>query len=414
MEKRVVVTGVGAVTPVGNDVPTAWRNLLDGKSGIDCITAFDTEEFKVKIAAELKDFVPTDYIAKSELKRTDSVVIYALAAATQAMEDSGLTEYEYDPERLGVYIGSGIGGMHTFYESSVKLDAKGPKKTSPFMIPMMISNVAAGTVAIKYKAEGPCLPVVTACATGTHAVGEAMHAIKHGYADMIIAGGAEACITKLAVAGFTACMALSENNDPKTACRPFDKNRDGFILGEGAGALILEEYEHAKARGAKIYAEVLGYGNTCDAHHVTAPEPEGKGAAKAIALAMNEAGLEAFDGRNTYLNAHGTSTPLNDKTETMAIKKAMGEEAAHNLMISSTKSMTGHLLGAAGAVEAVVCVKSIEDGQVPPTVNYNEPDSECDLDYVPNQSRRADVNYAFSTSLGFGGHNGCLIFGKVK
>jgi 3-oxoacyl-[acyl-carrier-protein] synthase II len=414
MERRVVVTGVGALTPVGNDVPTTWQNLLDGKSGIDYITAFDTEEFKVKIAAELKNFVPTDYIAKSELKRTDLVVIYALAAATQAMEDSGLDKYEYDPKRLGVYIGSGIGGMHTFYDSSVKLEAKGPKKTSPFMIPMMISNVAAGSVAIKYNAQGPCLPVVTACATGTHAVGEAMHAVKHGYADMIIAGGAEACVTKLAVAGFTACMALSENNDPKTACRPFDKNRDGFILGEGAGALILEEYEHAKARGAKIYAEVLGYGNTCDAYHVTAPEPEGKGAAGAIALAMEEAGLSGFDGKNTYLNAHGTSTPLNDKTETMAVKKAMGEDAAHNLAISSTKSMTGHLLGAAGAVEAIVCVKAVENDEIPPTINYQEADPECDLDYVPNQKRCTAVDYAFSTSLGFGGHNGCLIFGKVK
>lgn len=414
MERRVVVTGVGALTPVGNDVPTTWQNLLDGKSGIDYITAFDTEEFKVKIAAELKNFVPTDYIAKSELKRTDLVVIYALAAATQAMEDSGLDKYEYDPKRLGVYIGSGIGGMHTFYDSSVKLEAKGPKKTSPFMIPMMISNVAAGSVAIKYNAQGPCLPVVTACATGTHAVGEAMHAVKHGYADMIIAGGAEACVTKLAVAGFTACMALSENNDPKTACRPFDKNRDGFILGEGAGALILEEYEHAKARGAKIYAELLGYGNTCDAYHVTAPEPEGKGAAGAIALAMEEAGLSGFDGKNTYLNAHGTSTPLNDKTETMAVKKAMGEDAAHNLAISSTKSMTGHLLGAAGAVEAIVCVKAVENDEIPPTINYQESDPECDLDYVPNQKRCTAVDYAFSTSLGFGGHNGCLIFGKVK
>ena len=414
MEKRVVVTGIGGVTPVGNDVPTTWQNLLAGKSGIDYIKSFDTEDFKVKIAAELKDFAPTDYIAKAELKRTDIVVIYALAAAAQAMEDSGLTSYEYDPERLGVYIGSGIGGMHTIYDSSVRLEAKGPRRASPFMIPMMISNVAAGTVAIKYHAQGPCLPVVTACATGTHSVGEAMHAIKHGYADMIIAGGTEACVTKLALAGFTACMALSENNDPKTACRPFDKNRDGFILGEGAGALILEEYEHAKARGAKIYAEVLGYGNTCDAYHVTAPEPEGKGAAKAISLAMEEAGLSGFDGKNTYLNAHGTSTPLNDKTETMAIKAAMGEKAARQLLISSTKSMTGHLLGAAGAVEALVCVKAIEDNQVPPTINYQEPDPDCDLDYVPNQSRQAQIDYAFSTSLGFGGHNACLIFGKVK
>lgn len=414
MERRVVVTGVGAVTPVGNTVAEFWQNLLDGVSGIDKITAFDTEDFKVKLAAELKNFDPLQYIAKPELKRTDLVTIYALAAATQAMEDSGLTDFDYDPERLGVYIGSGIGGMHTFYDNSVKCENKGPKRVSPFMIPMMISNVPAGSVAIKYNAKGPCLPVVTACATGTHAVGEAMRSIKHGYADMIIAGGAEATITKLAVAGFTACMALSENPDPKTACRPFDKNRDGFVLGEGAGALILEEYEHAKARGAKIYAEVLGYGNTCDAYHVTAPEPSGNGAAGAVKIAMKEANLTEFDGRNTYLNAHGTSTPLNDKSETAAIKIAMGETAARNLAISSTKSMTGHLLGAAGAIEAVVCAKAVQEDKVPPTINYAEPDPECDLDYITEGCRKKVVEYAFSTSLGFGGHNGCLIFSKVK
>lgn len=414
MERRVVVTGLGAVTPVGNTAPEAWQNMLDGVNGIDKITAFDTEDFKVHLAAELKDFDPLQYIAKSEVKRTDLVTIYALAAATQAMEDSGLADFDYDPERLGVYIGSGIGGMHTFYDNSVKCENKGPKRVSPFMIPMMISNVPAGTVAIKYNAQGPCLPVVTACATSTHAVGEAMHAIKHGYADMIIAGGAEATITKLAVAGFTACMALTENPDPKTACRPFDKNRDGFVLGEGAGSLILEEYEHAKARGAKIYAEVLGYGNTCDAYHVTAPEPSGRGASNAIKLAMAEAGLTGFDGMKTYLNAHGTSTPLNDKGETAAIKTAMGEAAARNIAISSTKSMTGHLLGAAGAIEAMVCAMAIKDSKVPPTINYAEPDPECDLDYTTEGCRDKEVDYAFSTSLGFGGHNGCLIFGKVK
>ena len=414
MERRVVVTGVGAVTPVGNTAQETWENLLAGVSGIAPITAFDTEEFKVKLAAEVKDFDPLQYIPKADMKRTDTVTIYALAAATQAMEDSGLTQYDYDKERLGVYIGSGIGGISTLYDNSVKCENKGPKRVSPFTIPMMISNVPAGSVAIKYQAKGPCLPVVTACATGTHSVGEAMHAIKHGYADMIIAGGAEASVTKLAVAGFTACMALTENPDPKTACRPFDKNRDGFVLGEGAAALVLEEYEHAKARGAEIYAEVLGYGNTCDAFHVTAPEPTGNGAAGAIKLAMAEAGITDFDGKNTYLNAHGTSTPLNDKCETAAIKTAMGEAAARNLQISSTKSMTGHLLGAAGALEAVVCALAVKNDQVPPTINYAEPDPECDLDYVPNQSRSTAVDYAFSTSLGFGGHNGCLTFGKVK
>lgn len=414
MERRVVVTGLGAVTPVGNNVPDTWRNLLDGVCGIDKITAFDTENFKASVAGELKNFDPLQYIPKADLKRTDKVTIYALAAATQAMEDSGLADYPYNHERLGVYIGSGIGGMQTFYDNSVKCENKGPKRVSPFMIPMMISNIPAGTVAIKYQAHGPCLPVVTACATGTHAVGEAMRAIKHGYADMIIAGGSEATITKLAVAGFTACMALTENPDPKTACRPFDKDRNGFVIGEGAGVLILEDYEHAKARGAKIYAEVLGYGNTCDAYHVTAPEPSGKGAADAIKLAVEEAGLTGFDGKAAYLNAHGTSTPPNDKTETAAIKLALGEAAARNLMISSTKSMTGHLLGATGAVEAIVSALAVQNNAVPPTINYQTPDPECDLDYVPNQCRKTEVKYALSTSLGFGGHNGCLIFGKVK
>lgn len=412
MSRRVVVTGLGAITPIGNHVEEYWQSLVAGKCGIDFIQSFDTTEHKVKIAAEVKDFDATEYLPKADLKRTDLFTIYALGAATQAMEDSGLKDY--DPERLGVYIGSGIGGIHTIVKGCDTLFNKGPKRCSPFMIPMMISNMAAGTIAIKYGAKGPCLPIVTACATGTHSIGEAFHAVKDGYADAIIAGGSEAAVNSLAIAGFSACMALTEREDPKAASIPFDKRRDGFVLGEGAGVLVLEEYEHAKARGAKIYAEVLGYGNTCDAFHNTAPEPEGKGATQAIAIALKEAGLNEVGEHKIYLNAHGTSTPLNDKTETMAIKAAFGEADAKKLMISSTKSMTGHLLGAAGAVEAIAAVLAMEHSIVPPTIGYQEADPECDLDYVPNEARKTPVDYALSTSLGFGGHNACLVFGKLK
>lgn len=407
--KRVVITGLGAVTPVGNNVETFWRNLSAGVSGIGLITHFDTTDYKAKVAAEVKDFDVTPYVDKMAAKRLDLFSQYAIAAAQQAMDDSALV---CDPEQLGVYFGSGIGGLNTMVREQERLLKSGPARVSAMLIPMMISNLAAGNVAIRFNAQGPCLPVVTACATGTNAIGEAYRAIADGYADAIIAGGTEASITPLAVAGFTNCMALTLNDDPATACRPFDKNRDGFVMGEGAGALILEEYEHAKARGAKIYAEVCGYGHTCDAHHVTAPDPEAKGASRAIKVAVSQAQISDAD--CVYINAHGTSTPLNDKSETLAIKLALGEETAKKVAISSTKSMTGHMLGAAGAIEAIAAVLALHNGLIPPTIGYTEPDPECDLDYVPNTARKADVTLAVSTSLGFGGHNACLAFRKVE
>lgn len=406
---RVVVTGLGVVSPVGNDVATFWKNLTDGVCGIGEITKFDAAEFKVKIAAEVKNFDPTQYMPKSEVRKTDLYCQYALAAAAQAMDDSGIQD-QVDPERLGVYIGSGVGGINTFLSESDKLRSGGARKVSPFFIPMMIANIAAGNVAIKYNAQGPCVPIVTACATSTNTIGEAYRAIQHGYADAILAGGAEATINPIAVAGFTNCMALSTRNDPKCASIPFDKRRDGFVIGEGAGILVLEEYEHAKRRGAKIYAEIKGYGNTCDAYHVTAPHPEAIGGARAIKQAYEEAGMPEA---KIYFNAHGTSTPLNDKSETLAIKKALGEEKARETMISSTKSMTGHMLGAAGATEAIACVLALRDGILPPTIGYEEPDPECDLDYIPNEARKIQADLALSVSLGFGGHNACIALAKV-
>ena len=406
---RVVVTGLGTITPVGNDVETFWKSLTDGKCGIDFITRFDTEDYKVKVAAEVKDFDPLQYIPKSEARKMDLFCQYALAAAEQAVQDSGIVG-TLEPEKLGVYVGSGIGGMETFVAQTEKLLTNGPKRISPHFIPMMISNMAAGDIAIKYNAQGPSLPVVTACATSTNAIGEAYRAIKHGYAQAVIAGGTEATINPLAVAGFTNCMALSTRNDPKSASIPFDKRRDGFVMGEGSAIVVLEEYEHAVQRGAKIYAEVVGYGNTCDAYHVTAPHPEGKGAADAMRMALKEAG--ALEEGTLSINAHGTSTPLNDKGETLAIKAVLGERAK-DVFISSTKSMTGHMLGAAGAVETVASVLALKDGVIPPTIGYEEPDPECDLNYVPNQAIKADIQYAMSNSLGFGGHNACLVFQKI-
>ena len=406
---RVVVTGLGTITPVGNDVETFWKSLTDGKCGIDFITRFDTEDYKVKVAAEVKDFDPLQYIPKSEARKMDLFCQYALAAAEQAVQDSGIVG-TLEPEKLGVYVGSGIGGMETFVTQTEKLLTNGPKRMSPHFIPMMISNMAAGDIAIKYNAQGPSLPVVTACATSTNAIGEAYRAIKHGYAQAVIAGGTEATINPLAVAGFTNCMALSTRNDPKSSSIPFDKRRDGFVMGEGSAIVVLEEYEHAVQRGAKIYAEVVGYGNTCDAYHVTAPHPEGKGAADAMRMALKEAG--ALEEGTLYINAHGTSTPLNDKGETLAIKAVLGERAK-DVFISSTKSMTGHMLGAAGAVETVASVLALKDGVIPPTIGYEEPDPECDLNYVPNQAVKADIQYAMSNSLGFGGHNACLVFQKI-
>ena len=410
--RRVVITGVGAVSPVGNTAEETWGSLIAGKSGIGPITHFDTSDpaCKVKLAAEVKDFDPALYMEKGDIRKSDLYSQYAMAAAVQAMQDSGL-EGNIDSQRLGVYVGSGIGGMDTFVDQCNTLEQKGMKRISPFFIPMMISNMAAGNIAIRFKAKGPSMCVTTACATSAHAIGEAFHTIRYGYADAMIAGGAEATINKLAVAGFTNCKALTTEEDPNRASIPFDKERSGFVMGEGGAVLVLEEYEHAKARGAKIYAEIVGYGNTNDAYHMTAPEPNAEGSAKSIELAVQEAGMPAD--AVLYINAHGTSTPLNDKTETLAIKKALGEEVAHKAMISSTKSMTGHMLGATGALEAMACAYALRDGIVPPTINYREPDPECDLDYVPNEARKADIEYAITTNLGFGGHNACLVLKKI-
>ena len=405
--KRVVVTGMGAITPVGNDVETMWDSLKNGKSGITLVTRYDPSLTKAKVVAEVKGFDPTQYIEKRECRRMDLYTQYAMAAAAQAVQDSGIME-KVEPERFGVYVGSGVGGIDTFYEQCKNMFED--KNISPFFIPMMIGNIAAGNVAIKYNAQGPCLPVVTDCSTSTHAIGEAFRQIKFGYADAIIAGGAEAALHPLAIKGFTSCKALTMSEDPAQASIPFDKRRNGFVLGEGAAMLILEEYEHAVNRGAKIYAEICGYGNTCDAHHVTAPDPEAAGAARCVKQALDEA---AFDGNAStlYINAHGTSTPMNDVTETKAFKKVLGEEA-YKAHISSTKSMTGHMLGATGAVEAIAAIQALRTGIVPPTIGYQEPDPECDLNYTPNTAVTADLTMAISTTFGFGGHNACIAFRK--
>ncbi len=410
--KRVVITGMGVISPVGNSLKAFWDGLLAGVCGVGPITRFDTEGFKAKLAAEVKDFNPADFgMDVPTQRRMDKFTQYAVAAAKQAVEESGIVG-TVEPERLGVYVGSGIGGMSTFVEQSNRLNERGPSRVSALFIPMMISNMAAGTIAIQYNAQGPCLPTVTACATSTHAVGEAYRAIAHGYADAIVAGGTEATITPLAVAGFTTCMALSLEQDPLKASLPFDARRAGFVMGEGAGILVLEEYERAVRRGAHIYAEICGYGNTCDAYHVTAPRPDGSGGARAMELALREAALSDED--CLYINAHGTGTPLNDKSETLAIKRALGEEAARRAIISSTKSMTGHMLGAAGAVELIASAKAVEEGVVPPTIGLTEPDPECDLDYTPLTARRANLTIAVSTSLGFGGHNGAVALRPAK
>lgn len=410
MSRRVVVTGAGAISPVGNNVSDMWKNLVDGVCGIETITEFDTSDLKVHIAGTVKDFVPENFgIEKREARKLDLYCQYAIAAAQEAVDDSGIIG-KIDENRFGVYIGAGIGGLHTFVNNTLAMDKGGAKKVSPFFIPMMIGNIATGNVAIRFGAKGVSLSVMSACATGTHSIGEAFHAIKDGYADAIIAGGAEAVIAPLTIAGFQNIKALSTNPDPKKASRPFDKNRDGFIMGEGAGMFILEEYEHAKARGAKIYAELCGYGNTCDAHHVTAPDLEGAGLARAIEIAFDEA--QVADDAQLYINAHGTSTHLNDLTETMAIKKALGDKA-YDANISSTKSMTGHMLGATGAVEAIVSIMTLKDGIIPPTINLDEPDEELDLNYTPNKAVKRDVNVAASTNLGFGGHDACIVFKKI-
>ncbi len=405
---------MGVITPIGNTVPEFWKNLTDGVCGIDYIKGYEDIDLPVKIAGQVKDFHPENYnVSTATMRRSDLYCQYALAAASQAMDESGLKVGEnIAPERLGVYVGSGIGGLLTIEKESKKLLEEGVNRISPLFIPMMIANIASGNIAIQYQAEGPCVPIVTACATGTHSIGEAYRAIKHGYAEAIITGGAEATIHPIAIGGFNNSKALSHTADPKHASIPFDKRRNGFVMAEGAGILILEELEHAKQRGAKIYAEVCGYGNSCDAYHYTAPRPDGSTAANAIKEALAEAEYKPED--KLYINAHGTSTPLNDKTETAAIKLAMGEENARKAMISSTKSMTGHMLGATGGVEMVVCAMALANDTIPPTIGLEEPDPECDLDYTPGKAKKVELDMAISNSLGFGGHNGCVALRKYK
>ena len=409
--RRVVVTGLGAITPVGNSVKEVWGNLKDGKNGIAPITLFDTEKYKAKLAAEVKGFDPSEYLEVNEILRTDRYVQFAVAAAQQAVEESNING-SVAPERFSVYFGTGIGGIRTFETEHTKLIEKGPRRVSPLFVPMMIANMVAGLIAIRYNCQGSAMPAVTACASGSNAIGEAMRLIRHGYADAVITGGAEAAVCPSAVAGFINMQALSVSENPDEASLPFDKRRSGFVIGEGAVALVLEEYEHAKSRGAKIYGEVCGYGSTCDAYHITAPHPEARGGAQAMKDAMAEAGY--IDGETVYINAHGTGTPMNDSCEIIAIKKALGEDAAKKAYVSSTKSMTGHMLGAAGAIEALACVMALQDGLIPPTINLKEQDEACDLNCVPNISVKADIDLALSNSLGFGGHNACLAFRKVN
>lgn len=409
MDRRVVITGIGAITPIGNNIDEFWKNLIAGKVGIGPITKFDTTEFAVKIAAEVKDFDPTEYMSKPEIRRSDVNVHYAMAATAQAVEMSGI-EGNFESERAGVYFGTGIGGINTFENVFEKFLKKGPRSVSPYFIPMMIPNMAAGTIAIKYGCRGAALPAVSACASGANALGEAYRAIKHGYADVMFTGGTEATITRTSVAGFINMQALNVTDDVNRASLPFNADRAGFVMGEGAGALIFEEYEHAKKRGAKILAEITGYGSTCDAYHMTAPDPEAKGGAAAIRNAYVESGSP--EASKIYVNAHGTGTPLNDKAETVALKKVFGDDA-YNLTISSTKSMTGHMLGGAGAVEAIASILALNNGIIPATVGLDKPDPECDLDYVPLKAREGNYEYALSTSLGFGGHNACVAFRKI-
>lgn len=407
--RRVVVTGLGIVSPIGNDVPTFWGNIKNGICGIGPITKFDTTDYKVKVAGEVRDFDPKQYMEKMDILHSDIYTQFAIAAADQAVTESKIIG-TVDEERIGVYIGTGIGGIATFMTEHQKLLEKGPRRVSPFFIPMMIANMASGMIAMRYKCKGAAMPAVTACASGNNAIGEAMRLIRHGYADAMIAGGAEATVNALAAAGFSTMQALSFSEDPNQASLPFDKRRSGFVMGEGAGCVVLEEYEHAVKRGAKIYAELCGYGATCDAYHMTSPEPHGEGGAKAIELAWMEAGVNTD---KVYYNAHGTGTAMNDKCETLAIKRALGEERARKILISSTKSMTGHMLGAAGAAEAVVSVLALTEGIAPPTINLTEPDPECDLNYTPLKAQRAEFDVALSSSLGFGGHNACLAFKKA-
>lgn len=414
MNRRVVVTGTGVISPVGNNVESFWKNLIDGYCGIEVITDFPTDDLPVKIAGLVKDFNPADYeIEPAFARKQDKFTLYAVAAAWQAVKESGIDASEdgnIDPLRFGVYVGSGIGGFTTQVRETEKILTDGAKWVSPLFIPTMIANIAAGNIAIRNKACGPCLPVVTACATSTHAIGEAYRAIKHGYADAIIAGGSEACVLPLALAGFANAKALSRSEDPKYASLPFNKNRGGFVMSEGAAVLVLEEYEHAVNRGAVILAEVCGYGNTCDAYHVTAPRPDGITQAEAIRMALDEAGYNSDD--KLYINAHGTGTALNDVSETQAFKIALGDDA-YKARISSTKSAMGHLLGAAGAAEALAAILALRNSIVPPTINLDESDPECDLDYTPDKAAECELTIAISDSLGFGGHNSCVAFRKI-
>jgi len=411
MKRRVVVTGLGVVHSLGNDVQTFWNAIKEGKNGIKKVTKFDTSEFPTKVGAQIDDFDSSRYIDRKEAKRMDLFTQYAIVASQQAVDMAGLDFSKIDPFRAGVFIGSGIGGMETLEENCRILFEKGPKKVSPFFVPMMIANMASGMVAIRFGIKGPNACVVTACATSNHSIGDAMRVIQNGEADVMITGGSEAALTPLGYAGFCAMRAMSTNEDPETACRPFDKNRDGFVMGEGAGILVLEDYEHAVKRGATILAELAGYASTGDAYHITAPDPDCLAGIMCIRNALKDAGIapEEVD----YFNAHGTSTPLNDPSETKCIKEVFGEHA-RKLAISSTKSMTGHLLGAAGGIEAVISVMAIKDGFIPPTINLREPDPECDLDYVPNVGRKADVKFVVSNALGFGGHNSALVFRKIE
>ena len=406
--KRVAVTGLGVISPVGNDIPTFWNALRSGTCGIGPITKFDATDYPVKLAAEVRDFDPRQYMEKLDILHSDVYTHFAMAAACQAVADSGIAG-TLDAERVGVYIGSGIGGIATFMTEHSKLLNRGPRRVSPYFIPMMIPNMASSMIAIRYHFHGPAMPMVTACASGTNAIGEALRLIRHGYADAMVAGGAEATVNALAAAGFSNMQALSPSEDPNAASLPFDVRRAGFVMGEGAGVLVLEELEHAKQRGATIYAELTGYGSTCDAYHITSPDPSAAESARAIADAWRETGL---DTDHVYFNAHGTGTPMNDRIETLAIKKALGEDRARRITISSTKSMTGHMLGAAGGAEAVASVLALRDGIAPPTINLTQPDPDCDLDYTPLTAKHADFDVALSSSLGFGGHNACLAFRK--
>lgn len=411
MERRVVITGLGCITPIGNNVQEFWKGIEEGKCGIDELTAFDTTDHKVHLAGEVKNFTPEEYIDKKEAKRMDRFTQFALVAAKEVMQDSQLKVEEIDATRFGVIVGSGIGGLITTETGTTLLNEKGPGRVSPFFIPMAISNMAAGNVSIEVGAKGQSFCLTTACASGTDSIGEAFRMIKHGYQDIIMAGGTEAPITPIAVSGFANMKALSTAEDKTRASIPFDKERNGFVMGEGCGLIMLEELEHAQKRGAKIYAEIVGYGASSDSYHITSPAPNGEGGARAMTLALEDAKIKPE--QITYINAHGTSTHLNDAGETAAVKTAFGE-ASKSVMMSSTKGNTGHLLGAAGGVEAIACIKAIETGIVPPTINYKTPDEECDLDIVPNTPRKVQIQYAMSNSLGFGGHNGSIIFKKYQ